>query len=223
MIDMDVTKIKDDIAREVCTAVLSEPTVEKYLRKYGDKSPIRLWRDEVSVKLETKRYTGKAFARILENYPHLFRHGHYSKYDDAYTLKYSDELCKRVGEKERRTLEQIERDRVEYAHIKDMREAMLQGKPYKDLKPLGEGASICVKPDKGHYKEFYYDPYWMVSSVINGEYRYVCPQCLEVSVKAVLDKYHIPYEVSACGEDVKFTNSKGIAEKNRNMPPMWND
>jgi hypothetical protein len=97
---------------EIVAAIKGDKTLAKHILKHTWTSgsstevyPITLWAKEVSVQLDsTRRMFGKCIERIVKAYPHLFKGGHFCKWDGScpaeLVFSYTDETKKRLENKQ---------------------------------------------------------------------------------------------------------------------------
>ena len=72
MKQIDLNLIKDDIAREVIGAVVSDQTLPRHI--YDLEGAVTMWRHEINCNISCRNlnYVRKACDRIVKNNPHLF-------------------------------------------------------------------------------------------------------------------------------------------------------
>lgn len=89
---IDLSKIKDEIARDVYSACLSEKTIRKHVIDYTwlsgcstNVSPIMMYSKDVEVHVDTHNsfYFRNAIKRVLSAYPHIFKNGYFCKSDGS--------------------------------------------------------------------------------------------------------------------------------------------
>lgn len=111
MYNPDLSQIKDAIAKDVYTAILSNKTIQKHTTPYTFFSgcstevyPITLWGNSVEVHLDSgnRNFYHKAIQKVVENNPQLFSRGYFCTSDGSYPsflrFIYSEALLERIKE-----------------------------------------------------------------------------------------------------------------------------
>ena len=109
MYKIDLSKIKDEIARDIYDACQSNNVIQKHTIDYTWTSgsstevyPIMVYPYDVEIQVDTNNssYFNKAIKRVLGVYPHLFKDGYFCKSDGScpsyIRFKYSDTLLERI-------------------------------------------------------------------------------------------------------------------------------
>lgn len=109
MYKIDLSKIKDEIARDIYDACQSNNVIQKHTIDYTWTSgsstevyPIMVYPCDVEIQVDTNNssYFNKAIKRVLRVYPHLFKDGYFCKSDGSCPsyihFSYSDTLLERI-------------------------------------------------------------------------------------------------------------------------------
>lgn len=112
MYKIDLSRIKDEIVRDIYEACLSNNVIQKHTIDYTwisgsstDVYPIMVWPYDVEVQVDTNNsvYFNKAIKRVLAVYPHLFKDGYFCKSDGScpsyIRFQYADALLERIKQR----------------------------------------------------------------------------------------------------------------------------
>lgn len=112
MYKIDLSRIKDEIVRDIYDACQSNNVIQKHTIDYTWTSgsstevyPIMVYPYDVEIQVDTNNssYFNKAIKRILAVYPHLFKDGYFCKSDGScpsyIRFLYSDILLERIKNK----------------------------------------------------------------------------------------------------------------------------